>query len=47
MIFRYGSGRVPGLNAKDFEEITKEAEKDCIISKALNIAITSEPHFTV
>jgi lipoyl-dependent peroxiredoxin len=41
------TGRVPGLNAKDFEDITKEAEKDCIISKALNMAITSEAHFTV
>ncbi len=40
------SGRVPGLNAKDFEDITKEAEKECIISKALSIAITSESHFS-
>jgi lipoyl-dependent peroxiredoxin len=36
------TGRVPGLNAADFEAITKEAEKDCIISKALNVVITSD-----
>jgi len=40
------TGRVPGLNAQDFEAITREAEKDCIISKALNVAITSEAHFS-
>jgi len=41
------TGRVPGLNAQHFEDITKEAEKDCIISKALNMAITSEAHFSL
>ncbi len=40
------TGHVPGLNAQDFEAISKEAEKDCIISKALNVTITSEVHFS-
>jgi osmotically inducible protein OsmC len=40
------TGHVPGLNLKDFEAISKEAEKDCIISKALNISITSEVKFS-
>ena len=30
---------------EEFEAITKEAEKNCIISKALNVPITSEAHF--
>jgi len=38
------TGKVPGINATDFEAITKEAEKDCIISKALSVPITSEAH---
>jgi osmotically inducible protein OsmC len=38
------TGKVPGINATDFEVITKEAEKDCIISKALSVPITSEAH---
>ena len=39
------TGSVAGINADDFKEITKNAEKNCIISKALNVAITSEAHF--
>lgn len=38
------TGRVPGMSAQDFEAIAKEAEKNCIISKALSVAITSEAH---
>jgi lipoyl-dependent peroxiredoxin len=39
------TGAVPGINAEDFEAITKSAEKKCLISKVLNIAISSEAHF--
>ncbi len=35
-------GKVPGITAEKFSEITKGAEKGCIISKALKVAITSE-----
>jgi len=38
------TGSVPGINAEDFEAVTKAAEKDCIISKALSVPITSEAH---
>jgi len=41
------TGSVSGINEKDFKEITKDAEKNCIISKALSIAITSEAHLVV
>ena len=40
------SGAVPGIRADEFETITKEAEKNCLISKALNISISSEAHLT-
>ncbi|MBI2722136.1 MAG: OsmC family peroxiredoxin [Bacteroidetes bacterium] len=39
-------GSVPGITAQEFETITKDAEKNCIISKALSIKITSESHFS-
>lgn len=35
-------GKVPGINSEKFTEIVKGAEKGCIISKALKVAITSE-----
>ena len=41
------TGSVPGINAEDFQAVTKEAEKDCIISKALTVPITSEAHLVV
>jgi lipoyl-dependent peroxiredoxin len=41
------TGKVPGISAEEFEAITKEAEKDCIISKVLNTTITSEAHLVV
>ncbi|WP_264537815.1 OsmC family peroxiredoxin [Flavobacterium sp. N1736] len=37
-------GIVPGFTAEEFEAITKDAEKNCLISKALNVQITSEAH---
>ena len=39
------SGEVPDTSAADFETIVKDAEKNCLISKVLNIPITSEAHF--
>jgi lipoyl-dependent peroxiredoxin len=35
-------GKVPGITAQQFSEFTKGAEKNCIISKTLKIAITSD-----
>lgn len=40
------TGSVPGINAEDFATITKDAEKNCLISKVLSIPISSEAHFT-
>ncbi len=39
------SGAVQGITAEEFSIITKNAEKNCVISKVLNIPITSEVHF--
>lgn len=36
---------VSGISADEFEAITKDAEKNCLISKVLNIPISSETHF--
>jgi lipoyl-dependent peroxiredoxin len=41
------SGSIPGINAEEFATITKDAEKNCLISKVLNIPITSEAHFKI
>ena len=41
------SGSVPGLEAEGFATITKDAEQNCLISKVLNIPITSEVHFEI
>ncbi|MEO8516121.1 MAG: OsmC family peroxiredoxin [Flavobacterium sp.] len=38
-------GAISGINAEDFATITKEAEQYCMISKILNIPVTSEVHF--
>ncbi len=38
------TGVVPGISEAEFEAITKVAEQNCLISKVLNIAITSEAH---
>ena len=40
-------GSVPGISADEFTAVTKDAEKNCVISKALGVTITSEAHFTV
>jgi lipoyl-dependent peroxiredoxin len=39
------TGIVAGANYEEFEAATKVAEKNCIISKALGVTITSEAHF--
>ena len=36
------SGSIPNISAEQFAEITKGAEQNCLISKALSIPITSE-----
>jgi lipoyl-dependent peroxiredoxin len=36
------AAEVGGITAEEFETIVKEAEKNCVISKALNVSITSE-----
>jgi osmotically inducible protein OsmC len=41
------TGVVSGITAEEFSIITREAEKNCLISKVLNIPITSEVHFEV
>lgn len=35
------TGNVPGITQEEFEAITKEAEKNCLISKVLNTTISS------
>ena len=41
------TGSASGANAKDFETATKDAEKNCVVSKALGVPISSEAHFVV
>ncbi|MBS1565406.1 MAG: OsmC family peroxiredoxin [Bacteroidetes bacterium] len=38
------SGNVPGISAEGFEAITKGAEQNCLISKVLNLPISSEAY---
>jgi lipoyl-dependent peroxiredoxin len=38
------TGKVPGMGAEEFETMTKQAEKNCLLSKVLNIAISAEAH---
>jgi lipoyl-dependent peroxiredoxin len=40
------TGSVDGLTSEEFTAVTKEAEKNCVISKALGVSITSEAHFS-
>jgi osmotically inducible protein OsmC len=40
------TGSVDGVTAEEFEAITKDAEKNCLISKVLSIPITSEAKLT-
>jgi len=37
-------GEVAGITSEEFEAITKYAEQNCLISKVLSIAISSEAH---
>jgi osmotically inducible protein OsmC len=39
------TGTVDGINTEDFSAVTKDAEKNCIVSKIFSIPITSEAHF--
>jgi osmotically inducible protein OsmC len=39
------TGSVSGISADEFIAVTKDAEKNCIISKALSVPISSEAHF--
>ena len=39
------TGKVDGITADEFTAIAKDAEKNCIISKALSVPITSEAHY--
>jgi len=39
------TGSVKGMDADAFAAVVKEAEQNCIVSKALKVAITSESHF--
>lgn len=39
------TGSVKGLSADEFAKVVKEAEQNCIVSKALKVVITSEAHF--
>ena len=36
------TGKVPGISQEKFSEVTKTAEKNCLISKVLSIPISSE-----
>lgn len=38
------AGDIPGISAAEFEVITKSAEQNCLISKILNIPVSSEAH---
>lgn len=38
-------GKVPNITAEKFIEVTKTAEKNCIVSKVLNLTITSDAEF--
>ena len=38
------TGNVSGLSREEFDLVTKESEKNCLISRVLNISISSESH---
>ena len=38
------TGSVSGISADEFEAITGDAKKNCLISKVLNVPISSEAH---
>lgn len=39
------NGGAEGISIADFEAVVKDAEKNCIISKALSVPVTSEVRF--
>ena len=41
------TGKVAGITADEFTAITKDAAKNCIISKTLSVPISSEANFEV
>jgi lipoyl-dependent peroxiredoxin len=41
------TGSVAGIKADEFNDIVKDAEKNCIVSKALKVPITSEAQLVV
>ncbi|HUX55064.1 MAG TPA: OsmC family peroxiredoxin [Williamwhitmania sp.] len=41
------SGSISGIDTDEFKAVVKEAEKNCIVSRALKVAITSEAHLVV
>lgn len=41
------TGSVEGIDADSFTQIAKEAETGCLISKIINVPISSEAHFVV
>ena len=41
------TGKVAGITAEEFQAITKDAEKNCLVSKVLNVPISSEAVFIV
>jgi len=41
------TGSVSGISADEFQAITKDAEKNCLISRVLNIPISSEAHLSL
>ena len=41
------TGNVEGINEDEFTAITKQAEQNCLISKVLNLPISSEAHLLV
>lgn len=41
------TGSVIGITGDEFTVITKDAEKNCLVSQILNIPISSDAHFVV
>ena len=41
------TGSANGINADEFADAVKEAEQNCIVSRALKVPITSEAHLSI
>ena len=39
------TGKVPGMNSGEFEQIVSDAAKNCVISKALSIPVSYQSQF--